>query len=77
MKMELTQNALTVLERRYLAKGDNGAPAETVEDMFRRVARAIAAPDLNYQPEADIAAVEQEFYELMTSLEFRPILPPL
>lgn len=77
MKMELTQNALTVLERRYLAKGDNGAPAETVEDMFRRVARAIAAPDLNYQPEADIAAVEQEFYELMTSLEFLPNSPTL
>ncbi|HBT63414.1 MAG TPA: ribonucleotide-diphosphate reductase subunit alpha [Ruminococcaceae bacterium] len=75
--MKLTQNALTVLERRYLAKGENGKPDETPEDLFRRVAGAIAAPDLNYNPKADIAAVEEEFYKMMTELEFLPNSPTL
>ena len=75
--MELTKNALTVLERRYLAKGENGEIIETPEEMFRRVARAVAQPDLNYQPDKDISAVEEEFYNLMTSLEFLPNSPTL
>ena len=75
--MELTKNALTVLERRYLAKGENGEIIETPEEMFRRVARAVAQPDLNCQPDKDISAVEEEFYNLMTSLEFLPNSPTL
>ena len=68
--MEITKNARTVLERRYLIRDDQGHPTETVEELFRRVARAIAAPDKAYDPAADIAALEEEVYELMTSLEF-------
>ncbi|MDD3692752.1 MAG: vitamin B12-dependent ribonucleotide reductase [Oscillospiraceae bacterium] len=75
--MELTQNALTVLERRYLAKDENGNLTETVEDMFRRVAHAIAASDLKYSKDADVKATEQEFFELMTNLEFLPNSPTL
>ena len=67
----------TVLERRYLIRDDQGHPTETVEELFRRVARAIAAPDKAYDPAADIAALEEEFYELMTSLEFLPNSPTL
>ena len=75
--MEITQNARTVLERRYLARDDGGKPIETVEQLFRRVAKAIAASDLNYDPEADVKGLEEEFYELMTSLEFLPNSPTL
>lgn len=75
--MELTKNAQTVLERRYLARGCDGAPTETVEDLFRRVARAIAASDSKYDPAADTAALENEFYEMMTNLEFLPNSPTL
>ncbi len=39
---QLTENALRVLERRYLLRGDDGAPAETPEGLFRRVASAVA-----------------------------------
>lgn len=42
--MNITPNARTVLERRYLARNDKGEVTETVEDLFHRVARAIAAP---------------------------------
>ena len=75
--MEITQNARTVLERRYLAKDDSGKPTETVEGLFRRVAKAIAAPDRQYDQGADVDGLEAEFYEMMTSLEFLPNSPTL
>ncbi|MDD2362736.1 MAG: vitamin B12-dependent ribonucleotide reductase, partial [Oscillospiraceae bacterium] len=56
---------------------ENGKLVETPEDLFRRVAHAIALPDLEYYSEADIAEVENEFYELMTSLDFLPNSPTL
>ena len=75
--MEITKNARTVLERRYLIRDGQGRPVETVEELFRRVARAIAAPDKTYDPDADTAALEEEFYALMTNLEFLPNSPTL
>ena len=75
--MEITQNARTVLERRYLIRDDKGRPTETVEELFRRVAKAIAAPDEAYEPGVDLAAVEEEFYGLLTRLEFLPNSPTL
>lgn len=75
--MNITQNAQTVLERRYLARNDKGEVTESVEDLFRRVARAIAAPDARYDKKADLKKVEEEFYDLMTSLEFLPNSPTL
>ncbi len=47
-KLDLSANALTVLERRYLVKGEDGKPVEAPEDLFWRVARTIAAPDKTY-----------------------------
>lgn len=75
--MEISQNARTVLERRYLAKDGEGKPTETVEGLFRRVAKAIAVSDLNYNPDADVKALEEEFYQMMTALEFLPNSPTL
>jgi len=76
-KLPLTDNAITVLERRYLKKDDNGKPTERVEDMFRRVARTIAEADLKHDPTADIKSLEDEFYSMMTNLEFLPNSPTL
>jgi len=75
--INLTKNALHVLERRYLKKDKNGQVIETPEEMFRRVAQAIASADLIYNPEADVKAREEEFYQLMTNLEFLPNSPTL
>jgi len=73
----LSKNAVTVLERRYLKKGVDGKPTETPEEMFRRVAGAIASADLEFQPDADVQKLQDTFYELMTGLKFMPNSPTL
>jgi len=73
----LNENALRVLERRYLKKDKQGQVIETVEEMFRRVAQAIASAESIYNSETDVKAREEEFYQLMTNLEFLPNSPTL
>ncbi|HJX13068.1 MAG TPA: vitamin B12-dependent ribonucleotide reductase [Dehalococcoidales bacterium] len=73
----LTDTALHVLERRYLKKDKQGKVIEKPEDMFRRVARAIAAAELIHDSKASVKAIEDEFYRLMTRLEFLPNSPTL
>lgn len=75
--MELNENALKVLERRYLAKDENGNIVETPEDMMRRVARTIALADLNYGENYDAKKTEEEFFDLMSNLKFIPNSPTL
>jgi ribonucleoside-diphosphate reductase alpha chain len=69
----LSPNALEVLRRRYLRRGPDGKPAETVEEMFRRVARHIAAVEAAWN--GDVHAAEEIFYDLLTSLRFVPNSP--
>ena len=71
--INLSENALRVLERRYLKKDKQGQVIETPEEMFRRVAQAIAS----VEPKADTKAREEEFYQLMANLEFLPNSPTL
>ena len=75
--LELTENALRVLERRYLRKDKKGQVVEIPEEMFRRVAGAIASAELTHNAGADIGPVTEEYYRLMTNLEFLPNSPTL
>lgn len=75
--IELTPNASRVLEKRYLRKDSRGHVIETPEGLFRRVAKAVAAAELLYDPKADIAAKEDEFFRVMSRLEFLPNSPTL
>lgn len=75
--MKITRNAETVLRQRYLIKDETGEPVETVEGMFRRVAKAVAAADCSYQEKADTGKLEEEFFHMMTQLEFLPNSPTL
>lgn len=75
--LKLAANAVTVLEKRYLRKDDDGNPIERPEDMFRRVANNIAEAEKIYDKDANLAAVADDFYELMTSLDFLPNSPTL
>jgi ribonucleoside-diphosphate reductase alpha chain len=72
-----SQNALRVLEKRYLKKDEQGQVIETPLDMFRRVARNIASAELHYNPEADVAVQEEDFYQVMANLEFLPNSPTM
>jgi ribonucleoside-diphosphate reductase alpha chain len=73
----LTENALHVLDKRYLKKDKSGKVIETPAELFHRVAKAIAVADLIYNPAADIKAREEEFYKVMTELDFLPNSPTL
>ncbi len=75
--LPLSKNALTVLERRYLRRDANGECLETPEDMFRRVARTIAQAETAFKKGLDPAQLEEDFYRIMTSLEFLPNSPTL
>jgi len=75
--LPITPNALKVLERRYLKKDALGRPTETPQEMFLRVAHTLAQVDQLYDPQADLPAVEEEFYRLMTRFEFIPNSPTL
>jgi len=76
-KLELTDNAIKVLSRRYLKKDSHGNPEETPAEMFRRVARNIAQADLLYDKNADVEKTEDKFYSIISSLEFLPNSPTL
>lgn len=69
----LSPNGRAVLERRYLRRGLDGKPMETVEGMFERVARHVAAPEEEFG--SDAGAAEQTFYDLLTELRFMPNSP--
>ena len=47
--MNLTENALRVLQQRYLLKDQDGKITETPEEMFRRVAKAVAYAENLYK----------------------------
>src|SRR5512143_2667198 len=76
--LDLSANALTVLERRYLVKDDQGKPVERAEDLFWRVARTIAAPDRAYGASAKaVETVAETFFELMATRVWMPNSPTL
>ena len=74
---KLTPQAVTVLQKRYLKKDGHGQLAETTDDMFRRVARNLAESEAFYNADASVDRWAEEFYHMMTSLEFIPNSPAL
>jgi len=75
--VRLTQNAMTVLGKRYLQRDLQGNVIEAPEEMFWRVARNIAQADRLYHPQMDLTPVEEAFYALMVTLDFLPNSPTL
>jgi ribonucleoside-diphosphate reductase alpha chain len=72
-RVDLTDNARQVLVRRYVRRGRNGEPIETVEEMFWRVAYHIARVEEPWH--ADTAQRTREFYQLLTTKCFFPNSP--
>jgi len=76
--LQLGANAVTVLEKRYLLKDDDGRPVEEPSDLFWRVSRTIAAPDLAYgASEGGVEALAEEFYRVMAERKWMPNSPTL
>jgi ribonucleoside-diphosphate reductase alpha chain len=74
----LSQNARTVLEKRYLVKDQTGAPTEQPEEMFWRVATTVADADRRYgASDGAVQTVSEDFYRLMTERRFEPNSPTL
>lgn len=73
--MQLTENARVVLEKRYLIRDENGAATETVDELFERVAGAVAEPEKLYGK--DGGKTKDRFLSIMRNLEFLPNSPTL
>ena len=71
--IELSDNSREVLARRYLRKGKDGKPVETVEGMFWRVAYHVAEVEKTWNENVDSRSVE--FYQMMTAKKFFPNSP--
>jgi len=70
-----TKNCMKVLETSYLKKDDEGRIIETPKDLFRRVAKTIAAVDFQYGASGEESA--KDFYRIITGFEFMPNTPTI
>jgi len=71
--VELSDNAKTVLVKRYLRRGEDGQPSETMEEMFWRVAYNVALVEEEW--DVEVESVARDFYELIASKRFFPNSP--
>ena len=74
---ELNSNAKVVLEKRYLRRNEEGEIIESPDEMFRRVASAVASAELVYNRHSDVNRVAEAFYHVMAELLFLPNSPAL
>ncbi len=75
--LELSSNALVVLKKRYLKRDEKGEVVESPEELFWRVATAVASADGKFDPSADVDDVATRFYNMMATLKFLPNSPTL
>jgi len=68
---------MEVLRKRYLQHDKNGNVSETVEELFRRVAEAVAEAEANYGPRSSVPRIAEKFYQMMIHKDFLPNSPTL
>jgi ribonucleoside-diphosphate reductase alpha chain len=73
----LSANALRVLEARYLRRDAAGRVIESPEDLFRRVARGVAAAEAAFGPAGAVDEWGAVFHDVLRSLDFLPNSPAL
>jgi len=72
-ELKLTVNALTVLEKRYLLRNGKGEVIETPKQMFQRVSKHVASVEKRNLKKR----YNNEFYQVLSNLEFLPNTPCL
>ncbi|MFO8082853.1 MAG: adenosylcobalamin-dependent ribonucleoside-diphosphate reductase [Desulfobacterales bacterium] len=75
--LHLSENALELLEARYLRRNRNGEVIETPEELFERVASAVAEPELLRGTKTDFRQWRDAFFQIMTACDFLPNSPTL
>jgi ribonucleoside-diphosphate reductase alpha chain len=75
--LKLSQNAHRVLEARYLRRDGQRRLIETPEQLFARVAKAIAYAELVLGNARQAAHWEEAFLRILTALDFLPNSPTL
>jgi ribonucleoside-diphosphate reductase alpha chain len=71
--IELSDNARQVLVKRYLRRGDDGKPVESIDEMFWRVAYHVANVEEAWQQ--DVITRSKTFYLLLSEKKFFPNSP--
>lgn len=76
--LNFSENAIKVLEKRYLKRDKDGNCTETPSDMFKRVAETIAKGDLNFgKSQEEVNQLSKRFYDVITHRFFMPNSPTL
>ncbi len=74
----LSENALAVLQSRYLIKDQQGKCTETPAELFSRVASLVAGAEARYgATESEVKSWHRKYYDLMANLLFLPNSPTL
>lgn len=76
-EMKFSQNALRVLEARYLRRDAQRRIIETPEELFESVARGVAHAELLLGNASRAQYWQDIFHQLLTSLDFLPNTPTL
>ena len=71
-KLNLSNNSLIILEKRYLKKGANGKIIETPEEMYARVAKVISYVEDKYKSGYSSTELFEKFYNMMVEFYFQP-----
>jgi ribonucleoside-diphosphate reductase alpha chain len=76
--LKLDINQRTILEGRYLQRDKTGRVVETPEELFRRIARAVASAEARFGADAEqVGDWAQRFFRLMSEFDFLPNSPTL
>lgn len=72
---QFSDNAVKILEKRYLRKDDAGAIVETPSQMLERVASAVASSEAKHG--SNVEEWTEKFFDVMARLRFLPNSPTL
>lgn len=75
MAQTVSENGLRVLKARYLRRDGRGQIAETPDQLFERVARAVSEAELMHGTAADARRWETRFHSMIAALDFLPNSP--
>lgn len=71
----LSDDAREIIRRRYLRKNEDGAPVETIPEMFERIAEHVAQAETAWASDEDARASAETFYAMLADLRFLPNSP--